>query len=127
MPTYQYACTDNTCGHAFEQVQQFSEPALTVCPNCGQRLRKVYGSIGIVFKGSGFYSTDSRAGRKDSLSAHHKAGSSDVSAESGKTGGSVDSATKSSSATESSTSSKTTTSGKSGDSTKKLATASAGA
>ena len=60
MPTYQYACTE--CGHAFEQVQSFSDDALTVCPECEGKLRKVFNAVGVVFKGSGFYRTDSRAG-----------------------------------------------------------------
>ena len=60
MPTYQYACTE--CGHAFEQVQSFSDDALTVCPECDGKLRKVFNAVGVVFKGSGFYRTDSRAG-----------------------------------------------------------------
>ncbi|CAN5329709.1 hypothetical protein BH09ACT11_BH09ACT11_17550 [soil metagenome] len=60
MPTYQYACTE--CGHGFEQYQAFSEDALTICPECGGRLRKVFNSVGVTFKGSGFYRTDSRSG-----------------------------------------------------------------
>ena len=60
MPTYQYACTNADCGNRFEQVQAFTDPSLTECPVCGQRLRKVYGSVGVVFKGSGFYRNDSR-------------------------------------------------------------------
>ena len=60
MPTYQYACTE--CDHRFDAVQAFSDPSLTVCPECGGKLRKVFSSVGIVFKGSGFYRTDSRAG-----------------------------------------------------------------
>ena len=64
MPTYQYACTE--CGHAFEQVQSFSDDALTVCPECQGRLRKVFNAVGVVFKGSGFYRNDSRG--KDSSS-----------------------------------------------------------
>ena len=60
MPTYQYACTE--CDHRFDAVQSFSDPSLTVCPECGGKLRKVFSSVGIVFKGSGFYRTDSRAG-----------------------------------------------------------------
>lgn len=60
MPTYQYACTE--CGHAFEQVQSFSDDALTVCPECEGKLRKVFNAVGVVFKGSGFYRTDSRSG-----------------------------------------------------------------
>jgi putative FmdB family regulatory protein len=60
VPTYQYACT--VCDHRFEQVQAFSDPSLTVCPECTGKLRKLYGSVGVVFKGSGFYRTDSRSG-----------------------------------------------------------------
>jgi putative FmdB family regulatory protein len=59
VPTYQYACTE--CDHRFDAVQSFSDPSLTVCPECGGKLRKVFSSVGIVFKGSGFYRTDSRA------------------------------------------------------------------
>jgi putative FmdB family regulatory protein len=60
VPTYQYACTE--CGHQLEAVQSFSDPALTECPNCSGKLRKVFNSVGIVFKGSGFYRNDSRSG-----------------------------------------------------------------
>ena len=60
MPTYQYSCTE--CGHFFEQFQSFSEESLTVCPQCEGRLRKVFNAVGVVFKGSGFYRTDSRSG-----------------------------------------------------------------
>ena len=60
MPTYQYACTE--CGHAFEQFQSFSDDALTSCPECQGRLRKLFNAVGVVFKGSGFYRTDSRSG-----------------------------------------------------------------
>lgn len=60
MPTYQYACTQ--CGEQLEAVQSFSDPALTECPNCAGKLRKVFNSVGIVFKGSGFYRNDSRSG-----------------------------------------------------------------
>ncbi|MFC7545147.1 FmdB family zinc ribbon protein [Plantactinospora sp. GCM10030261] len=59
MPTYQYACT--ACGHQLEAVQSFADEPLTECPSCEGRLRKVFNSVGIVFKGSGFYRTDSRA------------------------------------------------------------------
>lgn len=58
MPTYQYACT--ACGHQLEAVQSFAEDPLTECPACAGRLRKLYSSVGIVFKGSGFYRNDSR-------------------------------------------------------------------
>jgi putative FmdB family regulatory protein len=60
MPTYEYACRN--CGSHLEVVQSFSDDPLTECPHCGGALRKVFGSIGITFKGSGFYKTDSRAG-----------------------------------------------------------------
>ena len=59
MPTYEYACT--ACGHRLEAVQKFTDDPLTECPECGAALRKVYGAVGIVLKGSGFYKTDSRA------------------------------------------------------------------
>jgi putative FmdB family regulatory protein len=58
VPTYQYSCTE--CGHFFEAVQSFSDQSLTVCPECAGRLRKVFNAVGVVFKGSGFYRTDSR-------------------------------------------------------------------
>ena len=67
MPTYQYACT--SCGHQFEAVQSFSDEALSECPECGQKLRKVYSAVGIVFKGSGFYRTDSRSDKSGSSSS----------------------------------------------------------
>ena len=60
MPTYQYTCTD--CGEPVEAVQKFTDDSLTVCAACGGRLRKVFSPVGIVFKGSGFYRTDSRNG-----------------------------------------------------------------
>ena len=60
MPTYAYACT--ACDHRFEAVQSFSDDSLTVCPECEGRLRKVFNAVGIVFKGGGFYRTDSRSG-----------------------------------------------------------------
>ncbi len=59
MPTYQYACT--ACGHELEAVQSFSDAALTECPECSGALRKVFSAVGVVFKGSGFYKTDSRS------------------------------------------------------------------
>jgi putative FmdB family regulatory protein len=62
MPTYQYRCTE--CGEDLEAVQKFSDPALTTCPTCGGQLRKVFNAVGVVFKGSGFYRTDSRNGSK---------------------------------------------------------------
>jgi putative FmdB family regulatory protein len=72
VPTYQYACTNAETRHEFEVVQSFTDPALSECPQCGSPVRKVYGSVGVVFKGSGFYRTDSRS----SSSASESAGSS---------------------------------------------------
>ncbi|MBC3190010.1 FmdB family transcriptional regulator [Pseudonocardia sp. C8] len=89
MPTYQYACT--ACDHRFEAVQAFSDDALTTCPNCEGKLRKVFSSVGIVFKGSGFYRTDSRSG---SVSGN---GSSDSSSKSESTSSSSSSTSSSSS------------------------------
>jgi putative FmdB family regulatory protein len=59
VPTYQYVCND--CGDSLEAVQKFSDDALTVCPSCEGKLRKVYSAVGVVFKGSGFYRNDSRS------------------------------------------------------------------
>lgn len=64
MPTYQYTCT--ACGHQLEAVQSFSDDPLTECPECNGRLRKLFSSVGIVFKGSGFYRTDSRSSSSNS-------------------------------------------------------------
>ena len=85
MPTYQYSCTE--CGEPLEAVQKFSDAPLTVCPACGGRLRKVFSPVGIVFKGSGFYRTDSRNGS----SATAPAASSSTS-DSGSSNGSADKA-----------------------------------
>jgi putative FmdB family regulatory protein len=67
VPTYQYTCTE--CGEPVEALQSFSDPPLTVCENCGGRLRKVFSPVGIVFKGSGFYRTDSRKGSTSTVTA----------------------------------------------------------
>ena len=80
MPTYQYACTE--CGHAFEQVQSFSEDSLTECPECTGRLRKLFNAVGVVFKGSGFYRTDSRSSTSTETKSDTK---SETKTESGKT------------------------------------------
>ncbi len=64
MPTYSYACTE--CDHKFDEVQAFTDDALTSCPQCSGRLRKLFNSVGVVFKGSGFYRTDSREPQKSS-------------------------------------------------------------
>ncbi|OLZ67815.1 FmdB family transcriptional regulator [Streptomyces sp. IMTB 2501] len=67
MPTYQYQCTE--CGEGLEAVQKFSDDALTECPNCSGRLKKVFSAVGIVFKGSGFYRNDSRGSTSSSSPA----------------------------------------------------------
>jgi putative FmdB family regulatory protein len=67
VPTYQYSCTE--CGEALEVQQSFSDDPLTVCPACQGRLRKVYNAVGVVFKGSGFYRTDSRAAKSSNDSS----------------------------------------------------------
>jgi putative FmdB family regulatory protein len=86
VPTYEYACT--ACGHRFDAVQRFSDEALTECPECGGALRKVYGAVGIVLKGSGFYKTDSRVaagsnGSNGKRSESSKGESSSAGADSG--------------------------------------------
>ena len=75
MPTYQYACT--ACDHRFEAVQSFTDSSLTECPACSGNLRKVFSSVGIVFKGSGFYRTDSRSGGGGGVAAKNESGKSD--------------------------------------------------
>jgi len=67
VPTYQYQCTE--CGEGLEAVQKFTDDALTECPNCGGRLKKVFSAVGIVFKGSGFYRNDSRGSSSSSSPA----------------------------------------------------------
>jgi len=98
VPTYQYTCTE--CGEPLETVQKFSDEPLTLCPACGGRLRKVFSPVGIVFKGSGFYRTDSRkaataaapaAKDKDKSPAESSSSSSSTS-DSGSSNGSADKA-----------------------------------
>lgn len=67
MPTYAYTCT--ACGHSFDIHQSFADDALTVCPECSGRLRKIFSTVGVTFKGSGFYRTDSRSGSSSSVSS----------------------------------------------------------
>lgn len=82
MPTYAYACKQ--CGHRFDAVQSFADPALTECPECGGALRKEYGSIGVTFNGSGFYRTDSRAGAANASDTSSSGGDSSSSSTSSK-------------------------------------------
>ena len=80
MPTYSYACTE--CDNRFDAVQAFTDDALTECPKCSGRLRKLFGSVGVVFKGSGFYRNDSRETSKSTING--SSGSSDSSSSSEK-------------------------------------------
>ncbi|MFE2053811.1 FmdB family zinc ribbon protein [Streptomyces sp. NPDC059459] len=81
MPTYQYQCTE--CGEGLEAVQKFTDDALTECPNCQGRLKKVFSAVGIVFKGSGFYRNDSRGSSSSSSpSSSSKSGASSASSSS---------------------------------------------
>lgn len=100
MPTYQYACT--ACDHAFEEVQSFSDDALTVCPECEGRLRKVFNAVGVVFKGSGFYRTDSRKGSGESSGSSSSNSSSSSSSESSSSSSSSTSSSDSSNSSSSS-------------------------
>ncbi|MFE6507122.1 FmdB family zinc ribbon protein [Nocardioides sp. NPDC057767] len=88
MPTYQYACTE--CGHAFDQFQSFSDASLTECPECGGKLRKVFSAAGVVFKGSGFYRTDSRSGSSSTSSTTSTTSSSSTSSPAPAASGSSD-------------------------------------
>ncbi len=107
MPTYAYACT--ACDHRFEAVQSFSDDSLTVCPECEGRLRKIFNAVGIVFKGGGFYRTDSRTESRSGSSvtvgaatngSSEKTGSSEKSSGSSqKSSGSSDSSSSSTAAT----------------------------
>ncbi|MET9290430.1 FmdB family zinc ribbon protein [Streptomyces sp. NPDC003077] len=98
MPTYQYQCTE--CGEGLEAVQKFTDDALTECPSCHGRLKKVFSAVGIVFKGSGFYRNDSRGSSSSSTPASSSSSSSSGSSSSTSTGSSEK---KSSSSTASST------------------------
>ncbi len=102
MPTYQYTCTD--CGEPLEVVQKFTDAALTECPRCGGTLRKVFSAVGVVFKGSGFYRTDSRSkGSPAPATNGSSATSSDSSASKTTTDGSAASSASSSTSAASST------------------------
>jgi putative FmdB family regulatory protein len=77
VPTYSYACTE--CDNRFDAVQAFTEDALTTCPQCSGRLRKLFNSVGVVFKGSGFYRTDSREASKSAVASDSGSSGSDKS------------------------------------------------
>ena len=106
MPTYSYACTE--CGNRFDVVQSFTDDTLTTCEQCSGRLRKLFNSVGVVFKGSGFYRTDSRESAKSSTNGSAKSSSStDGSSSSDKSGSSENSSSSSSGDKSDSASSKT--------------------
>ncbi|WP_352396475.1 FmdB family zinc ribbon protein [Kineosporia sp. NBRC 101677] len=110
MPTYVYACTE--CNHGFEAQQAFSDDALTTCPECSGKLRKVFNSVGIVFKGSGFYRNDSRGTSTSSTTtpASTSSSSSDSGSSSSSTSGSSSGSSGSSESKSNSTSSASTAS-----------------
>jgi putative FmdB family regulatory protein len=82
VPTYQYACTNPDGKHEFEVVQSFTDAPVSECPECGAPVRKVYGSVGVVFKGSGFYRTDSRKSASERSASSNGSSSSSSSKES---------------------------------------------
>src|SRR5213080_5050749 len=97
MPTYEYAC--KTCGHHLEVVQSFKDEPLRVCPNCDGELRKVFSPIGIAFKGSGFYRTDSRPSEKKKSESSSSSSESKSESKSADSSGSGSSSSSSSSST----------------------------
>ncbi|KAB2591416.1 FmdB family zinc ribbon protein [Streptomyces arboris] len=103
MPTYQYQCTE--CGEGLEAVQKFTDDALTVCPSCDGRLKKVFSAVGIVFKGSGFYRNDSRGSSSSSTPATSASKSSDSGSSSSSTSTGSDAKSSASSSSSSSASS----------------------
>ncbi|MGY0486001.1 FmdB family zinc ribbon protein [Streptomyces sp. WG-D5] len=105
MPTYQYQCTE--CGEGLEAVQKFTDDALTVCPNCNGRLKKVFSAVGIVFKGSGFYRNDSRGSSSSSSPASSSKSSSETKSSDAKSSSDSKSSTSASSSSSSSSSSST--------------------
>jgi len=121
MPTYEYACT--SCGEHLEVVQSFRDDPLSTCPACGGPLRKVFGSIGVVFKGSGFYKTDSRsasakASPSKEASTSDSSGSAKESAPASAGGSSSDGGSGSSSGDKSASGDKGASSGRSSEKSK---------
>ncbi|MBN6034717.1 FmdB family zinc ribbon protein [Amycolatopsis sp. 195334CR] len=108
MPTYQYACKE--CDHRFEAVQSFSEDSLTECPQCTGPLRKLYGAVGVIFKGSGFYRNDSRSDSKSSSKSGSKPAETSAKSDSSKSDSSSSSSSSSSSTTSSTSSSSSSSS-----------------
>lgn len=109
MPTYQYACMDADCGNQFELVQSFTDPAASECPTCSSPVRKVYSAVGVVFKGSGFYRTDSRSSANGTAKAEKDSASpSSSGSNASSSSSSADSSSASSSSSSSSSSSGST-------------------
>jgi putative FmdB family regulatory protein len=122
VPTYQYACKETACGHRFEAVQSFSDEPIAVCPVCEGQVRKVFSTVGIVFKGSGFYRTDSRENAKSTNGSSPKESSSNGSGEKKSEAASSSSSTESSGSSSSGSAAKaSTSSGSSSGSTSKAA------
>jgi putative FmdB family regulatory protein len=120
VPTYQYVCTE--CGGQLEAVQKFTDDALTVHDDCGGRLRKVYSPVGIVFKGSGFYRTDSRgSGSSSSTSSPAPAASKDSGSSSAGSGDSSSSGSSSAAGGEKATAAPASSSASSSSSGEKVA------
>ena len=122
MPTYSYACTE--CDNKFDAVQAFSDDALTECPQCDGRLRKLFGKVGVVFKGSGFYRTDSREVAKTSSNGSAKSSESSGSSSSSDSSSSSGSTEKKSDSTKSDSSSSSSSSDSSSSSTNAAAASS---
>jgi len=97
VPTYQYVCTNPDGKHDFELVQSFTDAPASECPTCGSSVRKVYGSVGVVFKGSGFYRTDSRASSDKSTSSTSSSSESSSSSSTSSSSSSTSSSSSSSS------------------------------
>ncbi len=122
MPTYQYACKEPACGHRFEAVQSFSDDPIAICPVCEGQVRKVFSAVGVVFKGSGFYRTDSRENAKSSSGSSSNGSSSNGSGEKKSDAASSSSSGESSGSGSSGSASKTSaSSGSSSGSTSKAA------
>ncbi|MCE2808401.1 MAG: FmdB family transcriptional regulator [Actinobacteria bacterium] len=101
MPTYDYRCKD--CGHEFEAQQAFTDDALTECPSCGGALKKKFGSVGIAFKGSGFYKNDARGSSSSSTTTASSGSASTTSSDSSTSSITTPSSTSSDSGSSSST------------------------
>ncbi|MGW2018132.1 FmdB family zinc ribbon protein [Streptomyces sp. NPDC001927] len=114
MPTYQYQCTE--CGEGLEAVQKFTDDALTECPSCKGRLKKVFSAVGIVFKGSGFYRNDSRGSSSSSAPASKSSTASSTSSSSSSSSDAKPAASSSSSSTSGSSSTSSTSSSSSSSS-----------